>query len=219
MSILNYVIFVFAYLMCFYRQNQVIDQVKGLRIETATTSATNTKIYPICSNANNEPSWYNDYNQTIRFGESSLNLNIYENPIETAFLKMFKIPVEDSLDAAINICKRKFHYRQIRVTVSIFAQSDSRKQRERKKIVCSTTMLPYVYEGWIEMDVQRAIYTWKTTNNANNDFRVFLEVHDEESTPLKPGNFFMPMRCINRSNSLNVKRYIVSFKFLFYFHF
>lgn len=191
----------------------MIDQVKGLKDEPVTTSATNTIIYPICTNANNERSWDNDFNQTIRFGESSLNLNVYENPIETAYLKMFKIPVEDGLDVALNICNKQFYSRQIRVTVSIYVtpQSNSRKQREGKKVICSTTMLPYTYEGWIEMDIKRAIYIWKTTNsNANNDFRIFLEVHDEESAPLKAGNFFIPMRCLNRSNNLNVKRYTVS---------
>lgn len=188
----------------------MIDQVKGLRNETVETNYITTKIYPVCVNTNNEQSWYGDYNQTIKFGDSSINLNIYENPIETAFLHMYKIPVEDSVESSVDICNRKFFYRQIRVTVSIYTQSDSRKQRERRKIVCSTNMLPYVYEGWVVMDVQRALYTWKTTTNTNQYVKLFLEVHDEESVPLKPGDFFMPMKCLHRLNS---RRYNVSVRY------
>ncbi|KAL5285676.1 hypothetical protein ACFFRR_007399 [Megaselia abdita] len=190
------------------RQEQVIDKIKDLRSEVVTNSITTTKIYPICPQHNNEQAWYGEYNQTIRFGDSSINLNINENPIDTVLLHMYKIPVEDNA-GGIDICNRKFYYRQIRVTISVHAQSDSKKQRERKKIVCSTMMVPYVHEGWIEMDVQRAIYTWKTTTNTNNHFKLFLEVHDEENVLLKPGDFFMPMRCLHRSNN---KRYNVSLR-------
>ncbi|KAL5278883.1 hypothetical protein ACFFRR_003487 [Megaselia abdita] len=180
-----------------FRHEQVIDQIKDLRNINLTSSITTTKIYPICTQQNNEQVWHNEFNQTIRFGDSSINLNMDENPIDTVSLYMYKIPVKDNFEHGITMCNKTVFYRQIRVTISVYLQLDSRK---RKKIMCSTTMVPYVQQGWIEMDIKRAIYTWMTANNTNNNFKLFLEAHDEENVPLKPGDFFMPIRCLHRSS-------------------
>lgn len=194
-----------------------MERITSLQNESQATSVRNTNLYPICSQSHNEVSWYGDYNQTLSFWESSLVLKIHENPIKSAFLRLYKIPVNDTLDVPLNICNNNFYYRQVRVTVSVYhvVYSETKKLRERRKIICSTMMIPYKLEGWIEMDVQRAIYVWKTTNNPNNNFKVILEVHDEENnTPLKPGNFFMPAKCLERRTH-NHKRHNVSFLYNF----